>query len=210
MDGICLELAGKIPAETSQRAGGVDERALIRRAQRGDREAFEELVRLYDQEVLRLALKLVRSPEEAQDLYQEAFLKVYRSIGKFRLESRFSTWLYRVVMNVFYDHLRRQRSRAEVPAETGGEGEAERSSQLAEERPELNPHQALRAREIGGRLETALAGLSARERIVFELKHCQGLKLRAIGELCGTSEEAAKNSLFRAMQKLRVQLADLV
>ena len=210
MDGISLELAGKIPAETSRGAGGVDERALVRRAQRGDREAFEELVRLYDQEVLRLALKLVRSPEEAQDLYQEAFLKVYRSIGKFRLESRFSTWLYRVVMNVFYDHLRRQKSRAEVPTETGGEGEADHSSKLAEERPELNPHHALRAREIGGRLKTALAGLSARERIVFELKHCEGLKLRAIGEVCGTSEEAAKNSLFRAMQKLRVQLADLV
>jgi RNA polymerase sigma-70 factor, ECF subfamily len=210
MDGILLELSGKIPAETSRGAGGVDERALIRRAQRGDREAFEELVRLYDHEVLRLALKLVRSPEEAQDLYQEAFLKVYRSIGKFRLESRFSTWLYRVVMNVFYDHLRRQKSRAEVPAETGGDGETEHAPQIVEERPELNPHQALRAREIGRRLQTALAGLSVRERIVFELKHCQGLRLRAIGEICGTSEEAAKNSLFRAMQKLRVQLADLV
>ena len=210
MDGISLELAGKIPAETSQRAGGVDERALIRRAQRGDREAFEELVRLYDQEVLRLALKLVRSPEEAQDLYQEAFLKVYRSIGKFRLESRFSTWLYRVVMNVFYDHLRRQKSRGEVQAEPSAEGEKDYAATLPEGRPGLNPDRALRAREIGGRLETALAGLSARERIVFELKHCQGLKLRAIGEVCGTSEEAAKNSLFRAMQKLRVQLADLV
>jgi RNA polymerase sigma-70 factor (ECF subfamily) len=210
MDGISLELASKNPAETSRGANEVDERALIRSAQRGDREAFEKLVRLYDQEVLRMALKLVRSPEEAQDLYQEAFLKVYRSIGKFRLESRFSTWLYRVVMNVFYDHLRRQKSRAEVPVETGGDGEAERPSQLTEERPELNPHQALHAREIGRRLEAALGGLTARERIVFEMKHCQGLKLRVIGELCGTSEEAAKNSLFRAMQKLRVQLADLV
>jgi RNA polymerase sigma-70 factor (ECF subfamily) len=210
MDGISLELASKNPAETSRGANEVDERPLIRSAQRGDREAFEKLVRLYDQEVLRMALKLVRSPEEAQDLYQEAFLKVYRSIGKFRLESRFSTWLYRVVMNVFYDHLRRQKSRAEVPVETGGDGEAERPSQLTEERPELNPHQALHAREIGRRLEAALGGLTARERIVFEMKHCQGLKLRVIGELCGTSEEAAKNSLFRAMQKLRVQLADLV
>lgn len=209
-DGISLELAGKIPAQTSQQAGGVDERALIRRAQRGDREAFEALVRLYDQEVLRLALKLVRSPEEAQDLYQEAFLKVYRSIGQFRLESRFSTWLYRVVMNVCYDHLRRQKSRGEVQAEPGAQGEKDYAATLADARPGLNPDRALRAREIGGRLQSALVGLSARERLVFELKHCEGLKLRAIGELCGTSEEAAKNSLFRAMQKLRVQLADLV
>jgi RNA polymerase sigma-70 factor (ECF subfamily) len=115
-----------------------------------------------------------------------------------------------VVMNVCYDHLRRQKIRGEVQAEAGGEGATDYAGTLTEDRPELNPDRALRAREIGGRLETALAGLSPRERIVFELKHCQGLKLRAIGELCGTSEEAAKNSLFRAMQKLRVQMADLV
>jgi RNA polymerase sigma-70 factor (ECF subfamily) len=115
MDGACLELAGKIPAEGS-RLLEADERELIRRAQGGDRAAFDSLVRLYDHEVLRLALKVVRSPEEAQDLYQEAFLKVYRSLGRFRFDSRFSTWLYRVVMNVCLDHLRRQKSRNEVQA----------------------------------------------------------------------------------------------
>lgn len=209
-DGICLELAGKIPGESSRVAGGVEERALIRRAQRGDREAFDALVRLYDQEVLRLALKVVRSPEEAQDLYQEVFLKVYRSIGRFRLESRFSTWLYRVVTNVCFDHLRKQQTRAEAHSARGEGGEASDAESLADDRRALHPDGALRAREIGRRLETALAGLSPRERMVFELKHCQGLKLRTIGEMCGTSEEAAKNSLFRAMQKLRVQLADLV
>src|SRR5579864_1610754 len=124
MDGTCLELAGKFPAEGS-RLVEADERELIRRAQRGDRTAFDALVRLYDHEVLRLALKLVGSPEEAQDLYQEAFLKVYRSLALFRFDSRFSTWLYRVVMNVCLDHLRRQKTRNEIQAPEADEGETE-------------------------------------------------------------------------------------
>ncbi len=208
MDGACLELAGK--HETSREGEAEAERALIRRAQRGDRSAFDALVRRYDQEVLRMTLRMVRSEEEAQDLYQEVFLKVYRSLGRFRLEARFSTWLYRVVTNVCFDHLRQQKSRSEVPARAGADGELDYAQALADDRPGLNPEQALRAREISRRLEVALRQLSPRERMVFELKHCQGMKLRAIGELCGTSEEAAKNSLFRAVQKLRQDLSDLV
>jgi len=210
MDGFCLELAGKIPGETSGLAGGVTERTLIRRAQRGDREAFDALVRQYDQEVLRLVLRVVRSPEEAQDLYQEAFLKAYRSLARFRLESRFSTWLYRLVTNVCFDYLRRQRTRGEVQITEKGDGEGDHAYTIADDRPGLNPEHALRAREIGRRIAKALSRLTPRERMVFELKHWQGLKLRSIGELCGTSEEAAKNSLFRAMQKMREQLGDLV
>lgn len=207
MDGAYLELAGKI--ETSRQVEGEAERGLIRRAQRGDRMAFDALVRRYDQEVLRMALRIVRSPEEAQDLYQEAFLKVYRSIGQFRLEARFSTWLYRVVMNVCFDHLRRQKTRNEVQAPEHEDGETDYTQTLAEDRPVLNPERAFQSQEIAHRLESALGRLSPRERMVFELKHCQGLKLRDIGDLCGTSEEAAKNSLFRALQKLRVELKDL-
>ncbi len=209
MDGACLELAGKIPAQSS-RLAEADERDLILRAQRGDRAAFDSLVCLYDQDVLRLALKVVRSPDEARDLYQEAFMKIYRSLVHFRFESRFSTWLYRLVMNVCFDHLRRQKSRNEVQAPATAEGEPEYFHTVADDRPTLDPDRALRSREIQGRIETALTRLNPRERMVFELKHYLGLKLRAIGELCGTSEETAKNCLFRATQKLREELSDLV
>ena len=213
MDGICLELAGKGTAQAADPAawaGGMEELALIRRAQDGDRSAFDELVRKYDQNVLRLALQMVRSPEEARDLYQEAFLKVYRSLPRFRLEARFSTWLYRVVMNVCLDYLRRQNSRKEVQAPEGEDGEAEYFQALPDEHPAQDPDHALRDKEIGKRIQGALAQLNPRERMVFELKHYQGLKLRAIGELCGTSEQTVKNCLFRATQKLRTELRDLV
>jgi len=208
MDGARLELAGKVV--TREQSEDDFERGLIRRAQRGDRAAFDALVRRYDQEVLRMALRMVQSYEEAQDLYQEAFLKVYRSIGRFRLESRFSTWLYRVVMNVCLDHLRRQKSRGEMQMPENEDGEATYLQSIPEPRAALHPGRSLESREIASRMQVAMGRLSPRERIVFEMKHCQGMKLRDIGEICGTSEEAAKNSLFRALQKLRTDLADLV
>ena len=159
--------------------------------------------------MLRLALQVVGSPEEARDLYQEAFLKVYRSIRHFRSEAKFSTWLYRVVMNVCLDHLRRQNVRKEVPAPAPQEGEPEFLQTVPEERPTLDPERATHSKEIGRRIQAAMARLNPRERMVFELKHYEGLRLRAIGEICNTSEQTVKNCLFRATQKLRMELGDL-
>jgi RNA polymerase sigma-70 factor (ECF subfamily) len=204
----CLELAGNLQEEPT-RVSRADELALIRRAQGGDREAFEVLVRVYDQNVLRLALQVVHSREEARDLYQEAFLKVYRSIRYFRLEARFSTWLYRVVMNVCLDYLRRQKTRKEVQAPESEDGQPEYFQTLPDDGPGLDPERAAHSKEIGLRIQAALERLNPRERMIFELKHYQGLKLRAIGELCETSEETVKNCLFRATQKLRMELGDL-
>ena len=208
-DGACLELAGNLPTRSTPLTGA-DESALIERAQEGDRLAFEALVRKYDQKVLRLALRVVRSPDEARDLYQEAFLKVYRSLRGFRFKSSFSTWLYRVVMNVCLDHLRRRGTHEEVQPPVNHEGETEFYDTVADGRPIINPERVLRAGEIGKRIEAALTRLTPRERMVFELRHYQGMRLRAIGEVCGTTEETAKNCLFRATQKLRVALGDLV
>lgn len=146
MDGACLELADNVA--TQEQSEGDFERSLVRRAQRGDRTAFDALVCRYDQEVLRMALRIVQSHEEAQDLYQEAFLKVYRLIGRFRLESKFSTWLYRVVMNVCLDHLRRQKSRGEMQMPESEDGQPDYLSSIPEERAALHPARSYEAREI--------------------------------------------------------------
>jgi len=209
MDGACLEFAGKIPAEGSPVAGA-EESALIRQAQSGDRSAFDALVRQYEQAVLRLVLRVAGSADEASDLFQDVFLKVYRSLGHFRFESRFSTWLYRVVTNVCLDNLRRRQTHREVQAPGSEEGQPEYFHTLADDRASLDPERALRSKEIASRLTGALRRLSPRERMVFELRHYEGLKLRVIGQMCGTSEETAKNCLFRATQKLRSELGDLL
>jgi RNA polymerase sigma-70 factor, ECF subfamily len=194
---------------------GVEERVLVEQAQVGNRHAFEELVRRYDRDVLRLALNLMKRREDARDVYQEAFLKVYRNLHRFRFECSFYTWLYRIVTNVCLDHLRRRQARPEdqapeasfsPPYEDVGTDFFERQR---EHRATLDPERHLLGQEIQTRLAAAMQRLSPRERMVFEMKHYQGLKLRAIGDALGTSEETVKNSLFRATRKLRNELGVL-
>ena len=189
-----------------------EEQALVRKAQAGDRLAFEELVRRYDRDVLRLALNLVHRPEDARDIYQESFLRVYRNLHRFRFECSFYTWLYRIVTNVSLDHLRRRTSHREEQAPVSEDAEGT-TRDFFDRQPELragaNPEKKLLGQELGKHIQEAMKSLSPRERMVFELKHFQGLRLRAIGDLLGTSEETAKNSLFRATRKLRESLEPL-
>jgi RNA polymerase sigma-70 factor (ECF subfamily) len=187
----------------------LDEASLIRAVQRGDQDAFEQLVRAYDQSVLRLAVNLLRSQEDARDVFQEAFLRVFRSIDSFRFDCSFHTWLYRIVTNICLDYLRKRKVRKEEPAVVDTpEGPLDRMNDFEEEAAHANPERNMWNRQLGQRIEGALGGLTPRERMVFELRHYQGLRLRNIGEILGTSEEAAKNCLFRATQKMRAVLGD--
>jgi RNA polymerase sigma-70 factor (ECF subfamily) len=184
---------------------------LIREAQHGERAAFDSLVRRYDQSVLRLALHMLGNEQDAQDVNQEAFLKAYRHLGNFRFECSFYTWLYRIVTNLCLDHMRRRKSRREDPAtviDSRGD-EMDLLSNISDTRSMANPARELDRKSMGESINQALDKLTPRERTVFELKHYQGLKLRTIGEMLSTTEETAKNTLFRATRKLRAHLADL-
>src|ERR1700691_2686812 len=194
-----------------QSQGRIDDTVLVREAQRGNRAAFEELVRHYDQAVLRLAIHLTGNEHEAQDIYQEAFLKAYKSVANFRFECSFYTWIYRIVTNLCLDHLRRRKSRREeqsIVIDSSG-GEMDLLSNVSDDRSMANPERELERKLLGQRIQDALGHLTPRERMVFELKHYQGLRLRTIGEMLNTTEETAKNTLFRATKKLRSQLAGL-
>ncbi|HTV06837.1 MAG TPA: sigma-70 family RNA polymerase sigma factor [Acidobacteriaceae bacterium] len=185
------------------------ENELIREAQQGSRAAFDVLVRQYDQAVLRLALHLTGSEQDAEDIHQEAFLKAYRYLGNFRFECSFYTWIYRIVTNLCLDLLRRRKSRREdqaVMIDQSGE-ELDLLSNVSDDRASANPDRELNRKFLGERILMALDQLTPRERMVFELKHYQGLRLRTIGEMLNTTEETAKNTLFRATRKLRANLA---
>jgi RNA polymerase sigma-70 factor (ECF subfamily) len=187
------------------------EMELIREAQAGSRAAFETLVRQYEQQVLRLALHLTGSESDAEDIYQEAFLKAFRYIGNFRFECSFYTWIYRIVTNLCLDQMRRRKTRREdrsVVVNHSGE-EMDLLATVSDDRAYSNPADELDRKLLGKRIQAALEKLTPRERMVFELKHYQGLRLRVIGEMLHTTEETAKNTLFRATKKLRTQLAGL-
>jgi len=188
-----------------------DEAALIRAAQKGDHEAFERLVHAYDRGVLQIAMNLLRSPEDAYDVYQEAFLRVFKNLRLFRLDSSFSTWLYRIVTNLCLDQIRKRKTRREESSVIETEdGPRDRLDTVPEGRELGDPQRSLMSRQLSTHIEKVLGELTARERLVFELRHYQGMRLRAIGETLGTSEEAAKMCLFRATQKMRVALGDFV
>jgi len=188
-----------------------DEQSLIRAAQRGDGAAFEQLVRSYDANVLRMAYNLLHSEEDARDVYQDAFLRVYRKLPDFRFDCAFSTWLYRIVANLCLDQIRKRKVRKEEPSsvETPG-GEVDRLQFIPERRADVDPQRQLMSVEVNNRIQEVLGQLTPRERLVFEMRHYQGMRLRAIGESLGVTEEAAKNCLFRATQKMRSALGDFV
>ncbi len=172
----------QIEARAQQRSEDDD---LIREAQRGQRTAFDALVRRYDQSVLRLALHMLGNEQDAQDVHQEAFIKAYRHLGNFRFECSFYTWLYRIVTNLCLDQLRRRKSRREDPAtvlDASGD-EMDLMANITDDRAMANPARELDRRVMSLKINEALDKLTPRERTVFELKHYQGLKLRTIGEM---------------------------
>src|SRR5579864_5888481 len=128
--------------------------SLIRAAQDGDYDAFEQLVRAYDQSVLRLAMNLLRSPEDARDVYQETFLRVFRNLRSFRFDCSFHTWLYRVATNLCLDHLRKRKVRKEEPAILATtDGPLDRTGSAREERAHGDPQRNLFSGQVGKRVK---------------------------------------------------------
>jgi RNA polymerase sigma-70 factor, ECF subfamily len=184
--------------------GYIQDCSLVRDAQGGNQAAFAQLVHTYDTAVLRLALRLTGSESDAQDIHQEAFLRVYKKLAGFRFECSFSTWIYRIVTNVCLDHLRRNQARKRNG--TIEVNDDKLVNQLSDDRPGNNPEQQILDQELSEQILGALQRLTPRERIVFDLKHFQGLKLRSVSEILNTSEGSVKTTFFRATRKLRFQL----
>src|SRR5271154_546750 len=206
-----LEKVLQLRSQHRQKVGPalIDDTLLIRGAQLGDTASFEELVRQYDRAVLRLAVHLTGSQEDGQDIYQEAFLRAYINIGSFRFECSFYTWIYRIVTNLCLDHLRKRSNRyRDLTTTITSDGEEEQIlDRIPDQRAGASPERNMASRELRGCILRAMQRLSPRERVVFELKHYHGLRLRTVAGILDTSEGTIKNTLFRATHKLRAQLA---
>ncbi|HEX8499507.1 MAG TPA: sigma-70 family RNA polymerase sigma factor [Pyrinomonadaceae bacterium] len=185
------------------------ENELIRRAQGGDVEAFCRLAREYERRVYALALHHCRRPEDAEDLSQEVWLKAFRSLKGFRFESSFHTWLRRIMVNTFLNHRR---------SETVTRGEVKtpvRLDSLEEMLGEQTPARGLadagaeddyQRRILAGRVMQALGGLTEQQRLIFLLRHREGMTSGEIAEALGCSAGTVKKSLFRSIEKLRSSL----
>lgn len=187
-----------------------EEKALIKEAQRGNLLAFESLVKKYDRQVLQLVYSFVQNTQDAQDIYQEIFVRVFKNIHRFQFKSQFSTWLYRVVVNYCINFKKRfsyskpHFSLNHAPEESG------ETWTITIQGKELNPEDSLLNLELSREIESALETLSDRQKTVFILRHYHGHKLREIAEIMHCSEGTIKNYLFRATQKMQKLLHSYV
>lgn len=181
---------------------------LILKAQQGDMMAFEQLVYRYDKQVLSIAATYVNSSEDAKDIYQEVFLRVFRSIRNFQLRSEFSTWLYRITTNVCLTHRARRKRHvhASLSSDEGDEESHGVGAALADER---TSDQHTLDSEISAHIEKALRVLSPKQRMVFTLRHYQGYKLKEIAGMMECTEGTVKKYLFTATQRMRDQLKEV-
>jgi RNA polymerase sigma-70 factor, ECF subfamily len=186
------------------------ETELIIRARNGNISAFEELIYKYDKKVLALALRYVRNEDDAKDIYQEVFIRVFKGLNKFQFKSEFSTWLYRIVTNVCLTYKTRSNKREyiSIHPDDNEEGDLMKTGfEIADSEPV--PDRALTNTEISDHINSALETLSPRQKMIFILKHYEGYKLREIAEMLQCGEGTIKKYLFDAVRKMRAQLADL-
>jgi RNA polymerase sigma-70 factor (ECF subfamily) len=174
---------------------------LIAQAAAGDHSAFHLLVERHRSMVYRVAYQFAGNHHDAEDIAQDVFIKVYRSLGRFRQDAQLTSWIYRIVMNACIDHRRRQMSAGAAPF--GDEAEL-RMLNTPEDAP--GPEQQAYAGELGEVLETEINRLPPGQRIVFIMRHHQGLKLGEIADALGLAEGTVKRQLHAAVQRLRQAL----
>ena len=174
---------------------------LVARSAGGDPAAFQALVEQHRSMVYRVAYQFAGNHHDAEDIAQEVFIKVYRSLDRFRQDAQLTSWLYRIAMNACIDHRRRQR-----PATSAPFGEEAEHRML--NTPELTPDPEDRAYagELGSVLESEIARLPQGQRIVFVMRHHHGLKLNEIAEALGLAEGTVKRQLHAAIHRLRGRL----
>jgi RNA polymerase sigma-70 factor (ECF subfamily) len=171
---------------------------LVSRAAGGDPTAFQALVERHRSMVYRVAYQFAGNHHDAEDIAQDVFLKVYRSIDRFRQDAQLTSWLYRIVMNACVDYRRRQAPARSAPF---GEEAERRLLNTPEERPD--PESCAYGGELGAVLEGEIARLPPGQRIVFLMRHHQGLKLSEIAEALGLAEGTVKRQLHAAVHRLR-------
>lgn len=181
---------------------------LVERAKRGDVEAFERLISQYEKKVYNVAYRLTGNHEDAGDVAQEAFLRVYNSLPEFRGDSSFATWLFRIVNNACLDELRkRKRQRVTSLDESVEVDDGEVVRQFAD--PSDGPEQALDRVELQRSVQESIMALDEEYRVVMVMRHMQGYSYNEIADTLGINIGTVKSRLNRAKHALKEMLVKL-
>ncbi|HEY6878090.1 MAG TPA: sigma-70 family RNA polymerase sigma factor [Polyangiales bacterium] len=204
--------AGAPSIAHGERAGDTDDLALVRRAQNGDRAAFRKLYDLYHRRVYQMAVAMLRSPQDASDVVQEAFVRVHRHLPDFQGNSSFYTWLYRISLNLAYDQLRRRKTQRQVDYDDTV-GRAEEGTDATHLTPAIDgadPGRTASRKELAAKIQAALATLPEHHRQVILLREVEGLSYEEIAKIMNVPKGTIMSRLFHARRKMQRALASYV
>ena len=184
----------------------------VERTLAGERDAFRVLVERHSHTVFRLAYRMTGNQHDAEEVVQEAFLRAYQKLGQFAARSNFGTWVYRIAANYAIDRMRQRQkedARRQSPSAEDFDGmENDPMNRVADESP--TPERLTQSIELRKQMEHALAALTHAERTAFVMRHWEGCGIEEIAEVLKSNSSAAKNTVFRAVQKLRRALQPFV
>ena len=196
---------GPSPPESNE---SDDEKALVRRlvqrAKKGDRDAYRGLVERYQKRVFGILYGMLHSREDAMELTQDVFIKVYQRIKEFEEKSSFYTWVYRIAFNLAIDFRRREWKKVHTEYDDSVETEGADDSVLQRDRP--NPEQAMQSQELGDQIRRALETLPDEQKQVLLLREVEGLSYQEMAESMGCSIGTIMSRLFYARKKMQAQL----
>src|SRR5437763_6549854 len=183
----------------------ITDAAIVAQVLAGDREAFRLLVERHTRSIYSVAYRMTENQQDAEEIVQETFLRAYKSLGRFELRSSFSTWLYRIAVNRSLDFLKAKKmNSSQQISESPGSEENDRAIQLPVTAP--GPERLLLSAEAREKIARAMELLTPAERGAFTMRHMEGKTIEEISKTLNVRTSAAKNSVFRAVQKLRQQL----
>jgi len=188
----------------------VDDHELVAAARRGDRDAFRTLFDRYHRRAYALAFGVLRHPDDALDVVQDAFIKAHKYLDKFEGNSSFYTWLYRIVMNLAIDHLRKHRRVKPVELDEQHFEQAAGDDSLLPKILGGNPGRALMDKQIRARIDQALETLSDNHRAVLIMRELEGMSYEEMAQAMGCSKGTIMSRLFHARKNMQRQLLDLV
>lgn len=198
------------PKEETSKLSKEQELELVRRCQKGDNAAFAKLVENYQKRVFSVALSMVKNPEDAMDIAQDSFIKINRYIGNFKGTSSFYTWIYRIVVNMCIDHLRRsgKHMHTDFDERIDHAPNAAVAAPVFGDRQDANPSKNFGRKELAARIRQAVDELPPYHRTVIIMREIEGMSYADMAKMMGVSKGTIMSRLHHARQKLQRSLSE--
>jgi len=184
----------------------VTDAAIVAQVLAGDRDAFRVLVDRHGRNLYHVAYRMTGNEQDSQEIVQDTFLRAYKGLERFEMRANFGTWIYRIAVNRTLDFLSTKKTHMQHNYQITDEPDPENSREIQVEAPQPGPDRLLISAEMKAKMTQALGLLTAVERVAFTMRHMEGRSVEEISQTLKLKNSAAKNTIFRAVRKLRQQL----